>query len=57
MDDSLIESSMITKGQYVVYGTNGICLVEDVRMMKFALDTEKNPYCILKPASSDSSTI
>ena len=37
MDDSLIESSMITKGQYVVYGTNGICLVEDVRMMKFAL--------------------
>lgn len=57
MEDSLIESSMIAKGQYVVYGTNGICLVEDIRMMKFALDTEKNPYCILKPASSDSSTI
>ena len=57
MDDSLIESSGIAKGEYVVYGTNGICLVEDIKMMRFALDAEKDPYCILKPASNGSSTI
>lgn len=57
MDDSLIESSGIARGEYVVYGTNGICLVEDIKMMRFALDTEKNPYCILKPASNGLSTI
>lgn len=57
MDDSLVDSSRITIGEYVVYGTNGVCMVEDIKMMRFALDTEKNPYCILKPAGNESSTI
>lgn len=52
-----MDSSRFAKGEYVVYGTNGICLIEDIRLMKFALDTEKSDYYILKPASNDASTI
>lgn len=52
-----MDSSSFNKGEYVVYGTNGICLIEDIKMMKFALDTEKSNYYILKPASNGASTI
>ena len=52
-----MEESRIVKGEYVVYGTNGVCVVDDIRMMRFAADNEKNPYCILKPAGNDNSTI
>lgn len=49
--------SMFAKGENVVYGTNGICLVEDVKLMSFTSDAEKDTYYILKPAGSDASTI
>lgn len=45
------------KGEYVVYGTNGICLVEDIRLMKSDFDTEKSYYYILRPLNNDTSTI
>lgn len=52
-----MDDSRFAKGEYVVYGTNGICLLEDIQIMKFAFDTEKSTYYILKPTSSDASTI
>lgn len=45
------------KGQYVVYGTNGICTIEDITEMSFTRGMAKAPYYILKPAATDSSTI
>lgn len=45
------------KGHYVVYGTNGICMIEDIKEMSFASGMEKNTYYILKPASAGASTV
>ena len=45
------------KGCYVVYGNNGICMIEDIKEMRFAAGMEKNTYYILKPASADASTV
>lgn len=36
------------KGQILVYGTNGICVVDDIRPMKIAMDAKPEPYYILK---------
>ncbi len=47
----------IEKGQYVTYGTNGICLVADIRDMSFVAETEKNKYYVLEPVSTSASTI
>lgn len=44
-------------GQFVVYGTNGICTVEDITEMSPARGMEKAPYYILKPAGADTSTL
>lgn len=49
--------SKFLKGEYVVYGTSGICMIEDIRVMKFALDTEPAPYYILRPEHNGTSTI
>ena len=53
----MMEDSRFAKGDYVVYGTSGVCVIDDIRIMKFALDTEKSPYYILKPTSNGTSTI
>jgi len=52
-----MEQHEFEKGKYVVYGTNGICLIEDIKLMKFAYDSDKSTYYILKPVSSDASTV
>lgn len=52
-----MENNIFAKGEYVVYGTNGICLIEDIRLMRFALDTKKSDYYILRPVGNDTSTI
>ncbi|MDO4544559.1 MAG: CarD family transcriptional regulator [Bacillota bacterium] len=52
-----MDGERFEKGSYVVYGTNGICTVEDVKLMSFASGMEKNMYYILKPLSNPSSTI
>jgi len=43
------------KGDYVVYGKNGVCLVEDIKSMLFG--GENGTYYILKPTSSSFSTV
>ena len=35
-------------GQYVVYGTNGICLVDRIDMMSFTADAPKEMYYVLR---------
>ncbi len=52
-----MDDSRFAKGEYVVYGMNGICFLEDIKIMKFAFDSEKSTYYILKPTSNDASTI
>ena len=52
-----MDFSKISKGQYVVYGTNGICLVEDISEMAFPTGSEQKPYLILRPLSDRGSTI
>ncbi len=46
-----------SKGQFVVYGTNGICVIEDITQMSFVTGEPKVPYYILKPAVANASTI
>lgn len=45
------------KGQYVVYGTNGICSIADITEMSFTRGMAKVPYYILKPEAANASTI
>lgn len=52
-----MEDRRFKKGQYMSYGTNGICLLEDITEMSFARGMEKNLYYILKPAAANASTI
>ena len=43
------------KGDFIVYGKNGICFIDDVRIMDFA--GEKGEYYVLKPKANSSSTL
>lgn len=43
------------KNDTVVYGNNGICIVEDIKTMKFG--TENAVYYVLKPKSNKASTL
>jgi len=43
------------KNDFVVYGRNGVCLIEDIKNMNFGGDN--GTYYILKPRSSNSSTV
>ena len=52
-----MKDRQFVKGDYVVYGTNGICMIEDVKPLSFASGVEKSTYFILKPASNPVSTI
>jgi len=44
-------------GQNVIYGTNGLCRVEDVREMSFITGEAKKSYYILEPIRTKASTI
>jgi CarD family transcriptional regulator len=46
---------MFSKGDTVVYGNNGLCIIEDVREMNFGGDI--GTYYVLKPKSSKASTL
>ena len=35
-------------GQYVVYGTNGICIVDSIELMSFTSDAPKEMYYVLR---------
>lgn len=52
-----MNNSKFEVGRHVVYGTNGICMIEELKEMRFAAGMEKNTYYILKPASANASTI
>ena len=45
------------KGSYVVYGTDGICVIDDVTEMSFMAGVEKSRYYVLKPEHSSDSKV
>ncbi len=48
---------MFEKGQMVVYGTSGICRIEDIREEQFSsASRETHLYYVLKPVDSPTST-
>ena len=44
-------------GEYVSYGINGVCNIEDIRPMQLSQSVEKMMYYILRPESNPKSTI
>lgn len=44
-------------GEYVSYGINGTCNIEDIRPMQLSQSVEKMMYYILRPESNPKSTI
>jgi len=52
-----MEIKDVKKGQYVVYGTNGICLVDDITEMAFPTGGERKPYFLLRPRADAGSVI
>lgn len=52
-----MSESGFEKGRYVVYGTNGICIIEDVKSMKFAAGMPEKMYYILSPVGNPTSTV
>ena len=55
--EGIMKKCTFKKGEYVVYGSNGICLVEDVCDFSFSADIPKKPYFILKPKNDPNSLI
>ena len=45
------------KGSCVVYGTNGICVIEDITEMSFERGREKSRYFVLVPENSRGSKV
>ena len=45
------------KNEYIVYGNSGVCLIEDVRNMKFGSEKNERMYYILRPVGNHSSTL
>ncbi len=52
-----MNNSGFEKGQYIIYGTNGLCVVENIKHMSFIRGEEKKPYYILEPVKARASTI
>ena len=48
---------MYSKGDYVNYSTQGICEIEDVRLIKFNSDFQARKYYILKPVHQKNACI
>lgn len=48
---------MYRKGDYVNYSTQGICEIEDVRLIKFNFDSQARKYYILKPVHQKNACI
>ena len=43
---------MFEKGEYIVYGTTGVCQVMDITTMKQKEATQAKLYYVLEPVSS-----
>ncbi|MDO4486835.1 MAG: CarD family transcriptional regulator [Bacillota bacterium] len=50
-------NSTYEKGNYVVYGTEGICVIDDITEMSFMAGMEKSRYYVLKPEGSNGSKV
>ena len=46
-----------SKGDFVVYGTNGICKIDDIQKMTFPMETAEHTYYVLRPIASRTSTL
>lgn len=44
-------------GEYVVYGTSGVCCVEDIGLRRLSPDIPEEEYYILKPINNSGSTV
>lgn len=44
-------------GEYVVYGTSGVCCVEDIGIRRLSPDIPEEEYYILKPVNNTGSTV
>lgn len=44
-------------GEYIVYSTNGLCRVADIKDMSFVTGEESRKYYIVEPVKGNSSTI
>lgn len=52
-----MKTNRIKKGQYVVYSTNGVCLIDNICEMAFPNGGEKKPYLHLRPLADSGSVI
>ena len=50
-------SQKFQRGEYVVYSNAGVCLVEDVKHMKFSAQEKERIYYILQPVGNAASTL
>ena len=48
---------MFQKGEYIVYGQHGICLVEDITHLNMSEADEKKLYYVLVPVGTRGSRI
>lgn len=48
---------MFEKGDRVVYGSNGLCRVDDITKMMFPMETEEHTYYVLRPVNNRNSTL
>lgn len=44
-------------GDYIIYGSSGICLIEDIRPFSFSLTDEPSEHYVLKPQNSKNSVL
>ena len=52
-----MQKSEIRKGQHVIYGASGICLIEDIKEISFYSGDTGKMYCILHPLKNKESAI
>ncbi len=48
---------MFQKGEYVIYGSNGICLIQDITTLNIPGIDQNRKYYLLKPVYSSGSTV
>lgn len=48
---------MFQKGEYIIYGRNGVCLIEDIRLMNLDGDDPDRRYYVLRPVNVNGNTI
>ena len=52
-----MDKMQLEKGQIVVYGTSGICVIEEIKPIKITMDSRPEPYYVLRQKSNSQSTV